>query len=148
MNAILTNQQKFDMHMLEAENSISYAYPDSLGYWTIGIGRCIDKRINTRALSQDEIYYLYQNDMKKCRQELSSYAWYKNQDEVRQDVLVELCFNLGMPHLLGFKNMLQAILKKDYVNAGKHLLNSKWAAQVKTTRATHVHYRLVYGRYP
>src|SRR3546814_15181122 len=31
-------------HLNREEGRIPHAYPDSLGYWTIGVGRLIDKR--------------------------------------------------------------------------------------------------------
>lgn len=123
-----------------------YAYQDSEGYLTIGIGRCIDKRIK-RPLSEDEVLYLYNNDIKLARSQLSSYPWYQNQDDIRQGVLIELVFNEGLDHLLEFKRMIKALLVKDYQIAVRELVNSNWGNQVGSTRLDDVTYRLYYGKY-
>jgi lysozyme len=50
--------------MLEDEEGrVPHAYPDSLGYWTIGVGRLIDRR-KGGGLSDDEIDYLLANDIR------------------------------------------------------------------------------------
>lgn len=141
-------EKKFDEQMDDHEGCIPYAYQDSKGYWTIARGRCIDKRINKRALSVDEMEYLWDNDKKACRLLLSTYPWYMNQDQVRKDVLVELCFNLGLDGLLGFRNMIKAVFVKDYKTAAAELLDSKWAREdVQPKRVSDVHDRLLNGVY-
>lgn len=141
-------EKKFDEQMDEHEGCVPYAYQDSKGYWTIGRGRCIDKRINVRALSKDEMEYLWQNDKKNCRAQLAPYLWYQNQDQVRKDVLVELCFNMGLAGLNGFQNMIAALNAKDYKTAAGELIKSKWAKDVQPDRVHDVYFRLLYGAYP
>jgi lysozyme len=132
--------------LLESEGYAKYAYQDSLGYWSIGIGRCIDKRVG-KGLSDDEINYLLDNDISQCRAQLKSFDWYLIQDDVRKDVLVELCFNLGLPKLLKFNQTLNSIANKNYDSAVVHLLNSKWAKQVQKSRIDSIIYRLIHGEY-
>lgn len=122
------------------------AYKDSLGYWTIGCGRLIDARKNG-GLSDVEINYLLTNDIQKSKNDLEPYTWYKKQDQVRKDVLVELCFNLGLPNLLGFKKMIGALDTTNYKLAVKELLDSKWATQIGTDRKNDIVYRLKNGMY-
>src|SRR3990167_5727874 len=133
--------------LLESEGYEKYAYQDSLGYWSIGIGRCIDKRIG-KGLSNDEINYLLDNDINQCTRQLESFEWYIKQDNVRKEVLVELCFNLGLPRLLKFKKTLACISNKDYHQAVHHLIDSHWAKQVQQSRIQSIIYRLVHGEYP
>lgn len=122
------------------------AYQDSLGYWTIGIGRMIDKRLNG-GLSDDEMDYLLRNDIAAARAELETYSWYIKQDQVRKDVLVELCFNMGLPHLLEFKKMLAAFAVLNYKDAVKELINSQWVKQVAQDRINDLTYRIKNGAY-
>lgn len=51
-------------------------------------------------------------------------------DTVRQDVLINMAYNLGLVGLLKFKKMLLALEKKDYRTASIEMLNSKWARDV------------------
>lgn len=51
-------------------------------------------------------------------------------DTVRQDVLINMAYNMGLVGLLKFKKMIAALEKKDYQKASIEMLNSKWASDV------------------
>ena len=88
------------------------------------------------------------NDIKNAKKELTPFAWYQIQDDVRKCVLIELVFSMGLPRLLGFKNMIAALVKLDYVKAGIELVDSKWATlDVSPDRVSDVRYRLETGKY-
>jgi lysozyme len=57
-------------------------------------------------------------------------SWWRNLDDVRQDVMVEMCFNLGIGGLLEFHHFLAACQSGDYQTAAAHMLASEWAIQV------------------
>jgi lysozyme len=106
------------------------AYQDSKGYWTIGIGRMIDKRLNG-GLTEEEAQYLLQNDLDRCARELDvKLPWWQTLSPNRRYVLLNMCFNLGISKLLGFKNTLAMIRDGNYKGAAKGMLNSLWAKQV------------------
>lgn len=112
------------------EGVVPYAYQDHLGYWTIGVGRLIDKRKGGK-LRDDEIDYLLNNDIEECMADLDKYLpWWRKMTEARQRVLVNMRFNLGLTGLLGFKNTLAAMEKGDYSKASEGMLDSLWARQV------------------
>ena len=103
------------------------AYEDSLGILTIGVGR----NIQEVGLSDDEIYYLLKNDIRRCETELdNAFRWYKHLDQVRQEAMINLCFNLGITRLRKFKHALRAMEAKDYEDAADEFLDSLWATQV------------------
>lgn len=112
------------------EGVIRSAYPDSLGWLTIGVGRLIDAR-KGGGLSDDEIDFLLRNDVVKVRAELDvALPWWRGLDPVRQRVLQNMAFNLGIPGLLTFKNTLAAMKAGDWDRAAAGMLASKWASQV------------------
>jgi lysozyme len=76
-----------------------------------------------------------------------SLSAYKYLDKVRQEVLIELCFAMNAKKVSKFVNMLAALQVKDYIEAGKELLDSDWARTVGSNRANDLAHRLVYGRY-
>jgi lysozyme len=41
-----------------------------------------------------------------------------------------MCFNLGMPRLRQFRNMLAALEAGDFETAAREALDSRWAGQV------------------
>ncbi len=139
------SQQLID-RIVAHEGSKRFAYQDSLGYWTIGIGRNIDQR-GRHGLSIEEQHYLLKNDIQSCINDLIHLPVYIMLDEVRKEVLVELCFNLGIIGLLNFKHMIAALHNHDFVNAVEELQNSLWAKQVGEIRVKDICYRLLHGVY-
>ena len=113
---------------LKRDEGIEYkAYQDSLGIWTIGVGR----NIQEVGLSQDEIEYLLVNDIIQCTKELNkTFDWYKDLNDARTRALINMCFNLGLTRLLGFKKFLAAMEAKDWEKAGTEMMDSKWSKQV------------------
>lgn len=113
------------------EGNIPYAYKDSLGYWTIGVGFLIDKEKGGQ-LFPEEIEFILLNRIKKIKVDLNwNLDWFKDLDEVRQSVLIDMSFNLGVRGLLKFTNTLNLIKNKKYTEASKAMLESLWAKQVK-----------------
>lgn len=102
-------------------------YTCTAGKLTIGIGRNLDDK----GISEEEAMYLLKNDIEECEFQLNKeLAFFKNLDMARQDVLLNMCFNLGINGLLGFKNTLAMIEAGNYEAAADNMLNSKWAYQV------------------
>ncbi len=123
--------KQLEFELRRDEGVREYAYTDSLGYWTIGVGRLIDKRKGGR-LRDHEISILLETDVVECQEQLDkNIPWWRTLSAVRQRVLLNMCFNLGIGGLLGFKNTLGMVQKGDYEGASRGMLNSKWATQVK-----------------
>lgn len=102
-------------------------YRCTAGKLTIGVGRNLDDR----GISPDEAMYMLANDIRDSRRELSSaFPWFDKLDEVRQAVLIDMCVNLGLSRLQGFRNTLALIGVGKYEAAAQEMLNSKWAEQV------------------
>ena len=108
---------------------------------TIGVGR----NIEDRGITEDEAFYLLENDIKICVEELEkNYDWFKGLDDIRQCVLVNMCFNLGITRLKKFKNTMKHVEEGDYEKAALGMLNSRWAKQVKG-RAIDLANQMEYG---
>jgi len=103
-------------------------YRCTAGKLTIGIGR----NLEDRGISQKEAYAMLERDIQDCEQWLIDEIpeIYNKLDEVRQSVLLNMCFNLGIKGLLEFKNTLAFIDAGDWERAANGMLASKWAKQV------------------
>ena len=102
-------------------------YEDSVGKLTIGIGRNIDDV----GITEAEAEFLLTNDIAHTMIDLDKFCpWWKNMNEPRQRALVNMCFNMGIHRLLGFKDMLTALREGNYDDASNQALDSKWARQV------------------
>ena len=118
-------------HLKKEEGIIPHAYQDHLGYWTIGVGRLIDKR-KGGGLSNDEIEFLLKNDiLNNCIKQMENWPAWKaiKGDEIRACALVSMCFQLGAVGLSKFNTSLQLIAEKKWFEAGKNLRKSLWAKQ-------------------
>lgn len=112
---------------------------------TIGVGRNLD----SIGLSEDEVLYLLDNDISRCSRELLyHFRWYPELCRVRQEAMINLCFNLGMTRLRTFRNALQAMSEGQYDIAADEFLDSKWATQVGSHRTDDIHHMIKTGTYP
>lgn len=101
-------------------------YKDSLGIWTAGFGR----NIQERGFSKDEAELMLANDIRTATDELHQFEWFRELDTVRQAVIINMNFNLGLTRLRGFRQMIVAIERGDYAQAAVEMLDSKWRDQV------------------
>jgi len=101
-------------------------YKCPTGHLTIGFGR----NIEAVGISKAEAEYLLKNDIDRCIQFLEKYEWFNRMTEARQDVVINMVFNLGEFTFLQFKKFLAALHYNDYDVAAKEMLNSRWSGQV------------------
>lgn len=102
-------------------------YLDTVGKWTIGVGR----NLSDRALFEDEIDLMLKNDIKLIEKQLDdNLPWWRQMTEARQNVLANMAFNLGIAGLMGFVNTLTFMRSGRYDAAAAGMMNSKWAKQV------------------
>ncbi len=102
-------------------------YRDTVGKLTIGVGRNLDDR----GISKDESAYLLSNDIRDHETELRrALPWIDTLSDVRQRVLIDMGFNMGIPTLLTFKQTLGAVQRGDYWLASVGMLDSLWSRQV------------------
>jgi lysozyme len=104
-----------------------HPYRDTVGKLTIGIGRNLDDI----GITREEAIMLLQNDIATAKDQLLlQLPWVMELDDARRDALINMTFNLGIGHLLGFKKFLAALRAGDYQVASQEMLDSTWAQQV------------------
>lgn len=102
-------------------------YRDTVGKLTIGAGRNLDDK----GISAVEATILLANDIEEvCAALDAELPWWRDLDGVRQRVLANMCFNVGIQKLLTFANTLAAVKAGDYLRASQAMMASKWARQV------------------
>lgn len=98
------------------------------GNLTIGIGRNLD----AVGISAAEALILERNDILQAKASLDAeLPWWRQQDEIRQRVLIDLCFNMGIAVLVTFDHTLSLIEAGDYPEAADALKQTLWFRQVK-----------------
>ncbi|HJV52804.1 MAG TPA: glycoside hydrolase family protein [Noviherbaspirillum sp.] len=127
------DEQILKAELIRDEGKRNRLYRDTVGKLTGGVGRNFDDV----PLSDDEIDLMLSNDIKRACADLDrKLPWWRKLDPVRQRVLVNMAFNMGIGDadkgsgLLGFKNTLAMVQAGDYRGAAKGMRSSKWAKQV------------------
>lgn len=118
-------------------------YKCSAGKLTIGYGR----NLEDVGISEREAEYLLERDIDKAVADLSrAFDWFGRLDSVRQDVVINMTFNIGLTRLFGFRRMIAALDRGDFNSAADEMLDSKWARQVKG-RAKELSRQMKLGEY-
>lgn len=115
------------VNLLRDEGKLLSPYPDTRGKVTIGIGH----NLTDNGLSDAAVEFIYEEDVaiaeSAARQIVPTLD---SLSDVRKAVLVEMAFNLGLPKLAGFHNMLDCIGEGDWDLAADAMLDSLWAKEV------------------
>lgn len=102
-------------------------YRDSVGKLTIGVGRNLDDM----GITANEAHLLLENDIERAMADLDhNVTWWRHLPDTVQRGMVNMVFNLGWPRFSGFRKMLRALEARDFEEAAREALDSKWAEQV------------------
>ena len=110
----------------ESEGFVEHVYDDSLGIPTIGYGFAIkdlilDKDIATEILSRKIKKLINRVDGK--------FDWFNEANDEIKEVVVEMCYQLGVGGFSKFKKTISYFAAKDYKKASVEMLDSLWAKQ-------------------
>lgn len=107
------------------------AYQDTLGIWTIGYGHTGREVHPGLVWSGPQAVQALQDDLEATLAGLdTALAWWRTLDDVRQDVLADMAFNLGVHGLLEFAKTLADVKAGNYALASAEMLLSRWASEV------------------
>lgn len=123
------SNEKLIKQLRDEEGEVLSAYQDHLGFWTLGVGRLVDKR-KGGGITKEESAYLLSNDIAKVEKQLDDkLSWWRTLNDARQAVLVGMAFQMGIDGLLGFKNTLAMVKAGDFSGAASGMIKSLWAKQ-------------------
>lgn len=147
------NRESLKARLRVSEDDRLVAYRCSAGKLTVGIGHNCDARPVPGVekvgdtITPEVRDQLFEEDLDDaCAQLDSRLPWWRELDDGRQNVLVDLCFNMGIKTLATFVNTLGAVQRGDYEGAARGLEGSLWHKQVKT-RAPHLEAAMRSGVY-
>jgi lysozyme len=116
------------------------------GVPTIGYGRALDHH---NGLRLDEAEALFDRDLAERLRELErAYFWYRTLDDVRKVAIVDMSFPLGVDGIAALKRFVIALADGDYERAASLLLETKFAQDVRETRAERIAGEIRTGRWP
>ncbi len=110
------------------------AYPDPLSGgdpWTVGYG-CTGPDIKQGTVwTQAQAEAALADHVTKVEGQLdASFPWWRSMCDLRQDVLANMTFNMGIGGVSAFHNTLAAMERHDYEAAAEGMMDSLWAKQV------------------
>ena len=121
------NLEKLTEQLIFHEGIRLKPYPDSVGKLTIGVGR----NLSDVGISKTEALYLLSHDISNaitdCRNLFEKFDYIP---EVKQLVIADMMFNMGINRLKKFKRFRKAIESGNWNMAAEEMKNSKWFSQV------------------
>jgi lysozyme len=120
------NRKRLEETLMRHEGLRLEPYRCSEGKLTIGIGRNLDNN----GISEDEAKYMMWNDVFECEEKLRKFSWFESLSDIRQEILINLHFNIGHTSFLKFKKMIWALENGDYTGAATEMKDSRWYNQV------------------
>ena len=123
---------------LKIDEGVKYEiYNDHLGYATFGIGHLVvegdeeyGKPVGT-PVSEERVNSVFDSDVATYVTEAKKV--FPNLDtlpEEAQEVIVNMCFNMGAPRLSKFKKFIGGVNAGDWNTAAVEMMDSRWAKQV------------------
>ena len=100
-------------------------YRCTAGKLTIGVGRNLDDV----GVLRDEVELMLANDIAACSTDLSTFYWWSALTPNRKAALLDLRFCVGPGGFRAFRKMIAAIESQDWAEAGRQILDSKFAKQ-------------------
>jgi len=119
-------------------------YKDSKGKLTLGYGHLLE-----RGVTESVALLLLQEDIQEVINELRrKWWWFDELDAVRQEVVINMAFNMGVPRFATFKRTIGYISEGEYVLASQEMLDSKWAREdVGPSRSSQLSRMMANGEY-
>ena len=125
---------------LKIDEGVVYAiYEDHLGYLTFGVGHLVlsgDEEYRMplgTPVSEERVVEMFEFDLDlhigECVALYGKTLWEGFCDEV-QEILVNMCFNMGRTRLGKFKKMTAAMERRDWATAAVEGRDSVWYKQV------------------
>ena len=134
------------------EGLVLQAYPDPLTHsdpWTIGAGHTGKNVYKGLCITIGQAEAFLDADVNiaitGCR---TLPIDFDHIDPVRQDALINLCFNLGAAKLATFDTFLGYIKDEMWTSAALDLAGTAWAHQVGANRSSFVEYCITHGARP
>ena len=113
--------------LIQEEGLKLQLYHCTAGKLTIGVGR----NVEDRGITHETAMQMLNEDIDICVGELQkNISWFDEAPAKIQEVLIDLCFNMGINRLMGFVKTLHKLKTGVYKEAAEELLDSRYAASV------------------
>ena len=108
------------------EGFVEHVYDDSLGIPTIGYGFAIKDLVLDEDIAED---ILIRKLERLKRNANSRFRWLEDMPVVVQEVILNMCYQLGVTGVSKFRRAISALQEGDWDEAANEMLDSLWARQ-------------------
>jgi lysozyme len=126
MKVAIDQLQILRARLTRTEGRRNRPYVDTVGKLTIGIGH----NLTDKGISDSIVDALFVEDISQAERDAKTLVAYEKIDPIRQTVLIDMVFNIGIDKLREFKNTLSYIARGAFEEAADEMLRSEWAKQV------------------
>lgn len=121
-----------DDQLLRDEGLRLFPYQDTVGKWTIGVGR----NLSDNGISKNEAMFMLGRDIMRVSEQLEeNWPWTATLDDARRGALINMGFNLGIHGLSDFREFLSLMQAGKWEDAAKDLAGTKVAKQLSARYA-------------
>ena len=114
------------------EGFVEHVYDDSLGIPTIGYGFAIKDLVLDEDIAEDILIRKLERLQRNAN---SRFRWLEDMPVVVQEVILNMCYQLGVTGVSKFRRAISALQEGDWDEAANEMLDSLWARQTPN-RAT------------
>lgn len=136
------NYEKTEYRIGLDEGYRQHAYPDTDGNITIGIGDNLTDRLGVKTMEEAAKIYpegiSYEEAVKNMKDFINklipsiriNIPFFDTLDDVRQSIIVNMAYNMGISKLIGFRDMLMYLKARKFGIAANEMRDSVWYRQV------------------
>lgn len=145
----MVNFQRLQSRVCLDEGFRSEPYLDTVGVATIGYGTT---RINGKPVTLNDppieepiARHILSGDLfQACKDAQDLFVRFDDMDDVRQEVLVNMLYNMGLGRMKGFVKLIEAAEILNYTEMAAQMRDSKWFNQVGQ-RGLRLYYAMLNG---
>ena len=128
------NMERLLKSVREHEGYRNKVYLDTLGKRTVGVGHLCGEDFweDDKEYEEKFLMTILEHDLQtaiKGAKDLMSENGCMDMDEVAEEIIIEMIFQLGKTGVSKFKNMWKALSSLEYSTAASEMLDSRWAKQ-------------------
>lgn len=128
------DRQRLEKQLRLDEGARFVVYRDSREFVTVGVGHKVvdeDSLVLGQRITGEQIRAFLAQDIEKALAAcMQLFPEWDTLPDVAQEVLANMCFNLGRSGLGKFRKMRAALAQRDYATAAKEMRDSAWYTQV------------------
>ena len=121
------DKERFFAALKRHEGQKLKIYLDTEDKWTVGVGHNLSDNGISQAASD---FILAEDTQIAANDALKLVPNFSELSDIRQEVIINMSFNLGYPRLKGFRKFLSAIEEGSFDEAANEMKDSRWFKQI------------------